>query len=263
MQRTISYGYGNTEWGDLLTTYNGKSISYDTIGNPLSDGTWTYTWQQGRQLASMKKSGAAWTFTYDANGMRTKRTDGTTVYTYAYNGSQLSWMNRKGTIMRFTYSTDGRPLRINYGGTVYYYVTNLQGDVVAILDSDGNKVVGYTYDAWGRLLSTTGSMASTLGLCNPLRYRGYVYDTETGLYYLQSRYYNPTIGRFINADTYAATGQGLVGHNMFAYCNNNPIIYSDPAGESITIATLILIGSHHSWCCLCGIYSVCRVPSRF
>ena len=99
-------------------------------------------------------------------------------------------------------------------------------------------VVEYTYDAWGRLLSTTGSMANTLGLHNPLRYRGYVYDRETGLYYLQSRYYNPEWGRFINADGLISTGQGLIGNNMYAYCLNNPINHKDNTGTSAILVTL-------------------------
>jgi len=106
-----------------------------------------------------------------------------------------------------------------------------QGDITAILDASGTAVVRYTYDAWGKLLTTTGSMASTLGVHNPLRYRGYVYDNETSLYYLQSRYYDPAMGRFINADGFASTGQGILGNNMFAYCCNNPIIRADSAGN--------------------------------
>lgn len=132
-------------------------------------------------------------------------------------------------------------MSFTYSGSTYYYVLNLQGDVVAILNSSGEQVVGYTYDAWGKLLTTTGSMASTLGLYNPLRYRGYVYDRETGLYYLQSRYYNPTWGRFINADAYASTGQGILGYNMFAYCQNNPVNHSDPTGKLLAEA-LVFIG---------------------
>jgi len=91
-------------------------------------------------------------------------------------------------------------------------------------------VVTYTYDAWGNILSTSGSMAGALGTHNPLRYRGYVFDAETGLYYLQSRYYDSEMGRFINADSIVSTGQGLLGNNMFAYCLNNPLSYSDPTG---------------------------------
>ena len=108
--------------------------------------------------------------------------------------------------------------------------TQLQGDVIAILDGGGNAVVQYSYDAWGKLLTTTGSMATSLGVHNPLRYRGYVYDHETGLYYVSSRYYDPEIGRFINADEYISTGQGIMGCNMFTYCNNNPVNMVDPSG---------------------------------
>ena len=113
-----------------------------------------------------------------------------------------------------------------------------------IVNTSGTVVVEYTYDAWGRLLTTTGSMASTLGEINPLRYRGYVYDTETGLYYLQSRYYNPAIGRFINADSYAATGQGLLGNNMFAYCNNSVVNLKDSSGTNATEAITL---SYPAW----------------
>jgi len=115
-------------------------------------------------------------------------------------------------------------------GNAYFYITNLQGDVVGILNSSGQVVVQYTYDAWGNLLSCTGTLATTIGTLNPLRYRGYVYDPETQLYYLQSRYYDPEIGRFLNADAFTSTGQGLLGNNMFAYCNNNPVGYEDASG---------------------------------
>ena len=132
--------------------------------------------------------------------------------------------------LTFTYDASGRPLSITLNGTTYYYVTNLQGDVTAILNTSGTAVVTYTYDAWGNPLTTSGDLATTLGTLNPLRYRGYVYDTETELYYLQSRYYDPEVGRFLNADVYASTGQGILGNNMFAYCNNNPVMGYDPNG---------------------------------
>ena len=238
---TITYGYGNTEWRDLLTSYNGKSFSYDTIGNLTSDGTWNYTWSQGRQLTTMSKSGTTWTFTYDANGMRTKRANGVATYAYTYNGSQLTHMTYGSTALHFYYDASGKPLSVVYNGTTYYYILSLQGDVVAILDSTGAAVVQYTYDAWGRLLSTSGSMATTLGAHNPLRYRGYVYDQETGLYYLQSRYYNPTICRFISADSISYLGADgtPVSYNLFAYCSNNPVMYSDPAGTFALEGVLI------------------------
>ena len=122
-------------------------------------------------------------------------------------------------------------MTISENGTVYYYVTNLQGDVMAILNSSGTEVVRYSYNAWGKKRNISGTMESTVGTYNPLRYRGYVYDQETDLYYLQSRYYNPAIGRFINADAFASTGDGVMGNNMFVYCGNNPVNRVDKTGE--------------------------------
>ena len=134
--------------------------------------------------------------------------------------------------LSFSYDASGIPMSVIYNGTAYYYTVNLQGDVMAIVDASGTSVVSYAYDAWGNVLSVTGTMADTLGEINPLRYRGYVYDQETELYYLQSRYYAPEAGRFINTDILLSTG-GLLGHNTFTYCYNNPICWSDDCGENL------------------------------
>ena len=226
----VNYTYGDTAWDDLLISYGGNAISYDAIGNPLSDGTRTYEWQHGRQLKKLTQNGVDWNFTYNADGLRTQRTDGTNTYSYVYNGDTLSQMTVGSDTLYFAYDASGTPIAVTYNGTTYYYVTNVQGDILQILDANGASVTEYSYDAWGKILTTTGSMASTLGATNPLRYRGYVYDQESGLYYLQSRYYDPNIGRFINADALTTTGQGLLGNNMFVYCLNNPIIMRDPSG---------------------------------
>ena len=227
---SAGYSYGDSSWGDLLTSWNGVSFSYDNIGNLTSDGSYTYTWEHGRELSTLAGGGSTWTFAYDANGMRTTRSNGSRTYSYVYNGSSLSQLTVDGHTLRFTYDASGSPISVTYDGTEYYYALNLQGDVVAILNGSGNTVVAYTYDAWGNILATTGSLSETLGFYNPLRYRGYVYDAETGLYYVSSRYYDPEIGRFINADIFVSTGQGILGNNMFAYCNNNPIMYTDSTG---------------------------------
>ena len=216
----------------MLTAYDGRTITYDTVGNPLSDGVRQYTWEHGRELATITKDGATWTNTYNQDGMRIRRTNGTVTYGYVYNGSQLSQMTVGSNTLNFSYDANGIPMSVSYNGTTYYYATNLQGDVTAILNASGSPVVSYTYDAWGKPLTVTGSLATTLGTHNPLRYRGYVYDTETELYYLQSRYYNPDTGRFLNADAFTSTGQGFTGNNMFAYCGNNPVNRSDPTGEA-------------------------------
>ena len=174
-------------------------------------------------------AGKTWTYAYDDGGKRIMKTVNGTAYNYHYLGDQLVELTWGGNKLHFTYDSTG-PLSVNCNGTEYFYVKNAQGDVTGLVNASGTRVVTYTYDAWGNPLSTSGTMASTLGSVNPLRYRGYVYDTETGLYYLQSRYYNPGWGRFINVDAYLSTGQGFNGHNMFAYCGNNPISRYDVGG---------------------------------
>ena len=230
----VFYSYDNSAWGDLLTAYDDVPITYDQIGNPETFGDRSFTWEHGRQLKSLSEGNTTWAYTYDASGMRTGRTDGTTAYQYVYTGSQLMQMtvNQNGDnavddTLTFTYDASGIPLSVTYNGTKYYYATNLQGDVVAILDASGNTVASYTYNAWGKCLN---SYTSGIGFLNPLRYRGYVYDAETGLYYLQSRYYDPEVGRFVNADIFVSTGQSFTGNNMFAYCGNNPVNHIDGSG---------------------------------
>ena len=141
--------------------------------------------------------------------------------------------------MLFSYDAAGNVAAVNYNGTYYYYVRNGQGDVVRLIDGSNNTVVEYAYDSWGKQLSCTGSLASTLGAQNPFRYRGYIYDPETALYYLQTRYYDPETARFINADIYVSTGQGVLGHNMYAYCMNNPANMLDSEG---TVGLALFIG---------------------
>ena len=136
------------------------------------------------------------------------------------------------SVLDFIYDESGKPFamvdQLGASPKTYYYVLNLQGDVVKLIDQDGAEAAAYTYDAWGNILSQSGSMAET----NPLRYRGYYYDVETGFYYLQSRYYDPATRRFINADAYASTDSSdAVSCNMFAYCNNNPVLLEDHNGE--------------------------------
>ena len=125
--------------------------------------------------------------------------------------------------------------------SLYYFVTNLQGDVVRITNAQKETLANYSYDAYGKLLSVTNaagtaiSDTSNIALINPLRYRGYYYDSETELYYLQSRYYDPTTSRFINADSYLSTGQDFLGFNSFAYCLNNPVIAVDSSGSASAV----------------------------
>ena len=240
---TIPYTYGDANWKDKLTAYNGKSITYDAIGNPLNDGTWTYEWQAGRQLKRMSAEGTALTFQYDHNGLRTQKVVEADWYpettNYYLHGKLLTHMTvdyrdtseaAHQDVMHFFYDAQSRPAKVSYNGTIYTYVHNLQGDVVGLLDNSGTLVVEYKYDAWGKAISTTGSLAATLGKRNPFRYRGYIYDEETGLYYLRSRYYNAVSQRFLSPDNFIAEGQALLCHNPYCYCANAPIAAFDPNG---------------------------------
>ena len=227
---TAVYTYGDSNWKDKLTAYNGTAITYDAIGNPQNDGTWTYTWQAGRQLASMAKSGTTATFAYNADGLRIRKTVNGTVTDYTLHGKQVVHLKKSGSNLHFFYDAQGRPAVVDLGGVKYGYVHNLQGDIVAIIDGSGNRVVEYTYDAWGYPIDKTGTLAATLGTLNPFRYRGYIFDEETGLYYLRSRYYNPTWGRFVNADTIFGKNGNVLSHNIFSYCTNSPIKFSDASG---------------------------------
>ena len=221
---TVTYEYGDANWRDKLTAVNGSTIRYDAIGNPLNDGTWTYTWQNGRQLQKMQKSGVTAEFVYNADGLRVQKTVNGVATKYTLHGKNVVHMTSGTDELHVFYDAQNRPAVVVYNGTAYAYVKSLQGDVVAILDENGNAVVSYGYDAWGAPLWCTGELAETLGKVQPFRFRGYVFDEETGLYYLRSRYYNPRWGRFVNADG------AIIQKNLFAYCSNGPIVGYDPSG---------------------------------
>jgi len=164
------------------------------------------------------------TFAYDAGGLRIRK--GAT--TYQLDGSRiLSETRPTGTV--WYYYDNGGICGFKYNNVRYYYEKNLQGDITAIYDGNGNKKAEYQYDAWGNHTITVN--IDGIAILNPFRYRGYYFDTETGMYYLNSRYYDPQTGRFINADKFTSTGQGFIGFNMFAYCNNSPILFIDSTGN--------------------------------
>ncbi len=151
-------------------------------------------------------------------------------------------MQRGQSKFLFSYDAAGNAVSVKFNGTEYYYLRNAQGDIVKLIDANGTSVVEYTYDTWGKKVTTTGALAGTLGLFQPFRYRGYVYDFETGFYYLQSRYYDPTVGRFISADVLLSTGQGVLGHNCYAYCLGNPVNMVDISGSRPVISVNVSDG---------------------
>ena len=237
----------NANWGDKLTSYRGEDITYDEIGNPLSyynGKRYTFTWENGRRLETATVDGVTLTFTYNADGIRTSKTVGGSEHIYHLNGTQIiteTWTQGQ-EVNIYLYDAEGSPIGMKYrSGNMavgefeeYWFEKNLQGDIVAVYDAAGTKLISYTYDAWGNFTTTyhdAYTATSHAGL-NPFRYRGYYYDSETGLYYLQSRYYDPVIGRFINLDAYVSTGQGILGNNMFTYCGNNPVNRTDCSGHA-------------------------------
>ena len=231
VNETVFYTYGDSNWKDKVTAIGGKAITYDAIGNPLTYDGWTFTWKAGRMLASMVKNGTNAQFTYDHNGMRIRKIVNGVTTNYTLNGKNVVHMTQGSNDLHFFYDAQGKPGMVTYNDVDYFYVYNLQGDVVALIDANGTQVVEYVYDAWGALIAKTGSMVATLGTVNPFRYRGYIYDEETGLYYLRSRYYNPVCKRFINADSLAGVCGRISSHNVFSYCCNTPILSSDFSGK--------------------------------
>ena len=244
-----TYLYTTGALGSPLTTqsytYNSQNqrtdLGYDASGNLTSLNGYTFTWS-GRRLTAAVNANTDISYTYNHNGIRTSKTvNGTTTYYEVDENNnvvkQYELVNDAETnVIEFVYDSSNSPIYFTYNNATYYYEKNLQGDIVAILDSSGNTVVEYTYDIWGKSVSITGSLAATVGAINPLRYRGYYYDTETQLYYLQSRYYSPDLMRFISQDDPVfsnAQGEPL-GSNLYVYCLNNPVIFSDSSGTWIS-----------------------------
>ncbi len=238
---TKTYTYGDSSWGDLLTKYNGKTVGHDAIGNMTSYNGASYSWQ-GRELTKVTSGSNTYSYKYDADGIRTSKTVNGTKTEFFLNGSQILAQKTGDTTMLFFYDSTGKRVGFANGDTLYYYLYNVQGDVIAIMRAATGQVVArYSYDAWGKCTVTNAS-GYTVGEKNPFRYRGYYYDTETGLYYLNSRYYSPEFGRFISADSFVSTGQGTTGGNMFAYCGNNPVNRFDPDGDVFLGIALWKIG---------------------
>ena len=227
---TTTFNYSNSSWKDELTAVNGTSLTYDENGNVLTYGDKSFTWNTGRNLESITDGDNKYSYTYDENGIRTSKTvNGKTTYYNTKDGVILSQTDGTDTIY-FQYDNNGAPLGFVWNGTQYLYLTNQMGDVISITDTSGTVVANYEYDAWGKVLTADTNIAKQ----NPIRYRGYYYDNETCYYYLQSRYYDSNICRFINSDNTKVAQSCkdyIYGKNSFAYCSNNPINETDNNGN--------------------------------
>ena len=257
----------------MLTNFNGQTITYDEIGNPLQyrDGM-SFTWAKGRQLQGITKDGLNASYTYDENGLRISKTvNGVTTKIFRTNGQPVGMNSSDGKDVTFILDGDGKVYGVHYdhysfdqlSSATYYFAFNAQGDVIGIYDFGGRLMATYDYDEWGNCTVNVLAADSNghaidspdhVAQVNPFRYRGYFYDAETGFYYVSSRYYDPEIGRWINADNQiAGVGGEVLGYNMFAYCMNNPVNMSDPTGNWPSWSNL-LKGS--AWLAV-GITAVC------
>ena len=233
---TKTWTYGNNIWSDLLTSFNGQTITYDEIGNPLTIGSQTLSWN-GRQLRQIADGNNTYSYAYNVDGQRVSKTVNGITTEYFYNGSILAGQKTGENTLVLMYDNDGTAFGFTYNGTEYYYLKNAQNDVVALVDSNRQIVAKYAYDAWGRIVSVTDAEGNDIsaqkdhiGNVNPIRYRSYYYDNETGLYYLKTRYYSPDMCRFLNADGSIGANQDIHAYNLFAYCSNNPVNFYDPSG---------------------------------
>ena len=227
----IEYGYGKEgrEWQDLLTSYNGIAIDYDAIGNPDKwRDNMALHWTNGRQLYyAYNGTNEGW-YEYDSAGNRIGKIANAWWWGFTYVDGKLIHQTDGDSIWWFYYDASGKLVAMEYNGTMYYYMYDSIGNIIGLMDTNGVEVATYTYDAWGQILNL--DELSDIAEINPMRYKGYYYDTETGYYYLMSRYYDPVVGRFLNADSFAGTSQGVTGFNMFAYCGNNPVSRIDSEG---------------------------------
>ena len=237
-----TYTYGNATWKDLLTGFDGKTIEYDAQGNPTNYLGHTLTWEKGRQLKSFDCN----TYTYNANGIRTSKTVNGVLHTYTLDGTKILREAWNGSTLVPLYDTEDAVCGILYNHIPYYFIKNLQGDIITIVDKDAKTVARYTYDAWGVPTITHDSSDCNIATINPFRYRSYYFDQEIALYYLQSRYYDASVGRFTSVDDPTiinnASNTASVSTNKYCYCQNSPSNDTDECG-SIPGAIVKMIGN--------------------
>ena len=242
--QTNEYSYENENWKDQLTGYEGNTINYDEVGNPLS--YWNgmnFTWENINNLSNISWNGKNISYEYNDEGIRTSKTVNGVTHTYVLEGSKILSEAYSDVLLVYLYDESDAPIGLLYRESSYaeevfdeyYFTKNLQGDIIGIYDNTGKIVVQYYYDAWGNIHRTGYYPESEhIADANPFRYRGYYFDQETGFYYLNSRYYDPEIKRFISADNInviEATPNELTDKNLYAYCDNNPISRTDDGGE--------------------------------
>ncbi|MBE6150540.1 MAG: DNRLRE domain-containing protein [Firmicutes bacterium] len=247
---TDTYTYGNNNWEDQLTKFNNQDITYDMIGNPLTIGNdINLTWINGRSLNSYQDTSKNLNITYKYNqdGIRISKIINDSDIKYYLEEKRIIYEQRGNNLIHYLYDSTGI-LGLVYNNNEYYYIKNLQGDIIGLLNSNYEQIVSYEYDSWGKVLSIKDNEGNiitdnnNIGIINPFRYRGYYYDEETSLYYLNSRYYNPVWGRFVNADGILGANKDILSCNLYSYVSNNSVNFKDDIGDISSVAILIPVG---------------------
>ncbi len=250
---SFTYGNGRRDVLSKITLPDGQTFTptHDIVGNPShvmtgNGNRYAATWSYGRRLTGLSSGSEAFSYSYNADGIRTAKTINGVKHTYALSGTTI--LNEEWTengvqhLLMYVYDANGSPVGMVYRNSTmsigvfeeYLFVKNIQGDILHVYNSAGKKLVSYVYDAWGNIISTTYSNGggTSAARFNPFTYRGYYRDSDTGYYWLQSRYYSAQLQRFINADTTEildAKGD-LYDKNLFSYCDNNPVVRVDHGG---------------------------------
>lgn len=234
------FDYNNTSWEDQLTKIDDKIITYDNIGNPLTIGDEiALSWINGRELHAYNDLNNTIIYKYDDEGIRISKTINNVETKYCLQKQKIILEQTGSNVLYYIYNNVGDLIGFKYNKDIYYYLKNVQNDIVGILNSNYTIIARYTYDAWGNILSIVDnngndiSNSEHIANINPFRYRSYYYDKETKLYYLNNRYYNPLIGRFINADPIIGSNEDIISYNLYVYASNNPVNNIDPDGLGI------------------------------
>ena len=242
------YEYTNENWKDQLTKYDNETITYDNIGNPLTIGNVNLNWINGRLLNSYNdtNNNLIVNYKYDKDGLRIEKTINGITHNYYLDGKKIVIEKIGNDMLYYIRDINGKLVAVKYNNNLYYYELNLQDDVIGLLDNNFNKIATYEYDSWGNVISIKDSNgtaindSTNIAIINPFRYRSYYYDEETKLYYLNTRYYNPKWGRFINADS--SINDDIFGNNLYTYCGNNSSSRTDVDGKLWFEVVMVVAG---------------------
>lgn len=249
-------GISEFEIGDNneILSINENKISYDENGNLLNYDGMKFSWNNGKELSKINKRNMDIQYTYNSEGIRTSKEINGNKTKYFIINNNVIFEYSNDNFIYYIYDSDFNLIGFYYNDNCYYYIKNHQNDIVGIVDKNNNIVASYTYDAYGNIVELVDYSNENIAYINPYRYRGYRYDTESNLYYLNTRYYSPVLGRFLSEDDIKVISNEISTYahiNLYSYAQNNPVKYVDPNGDSVLVIAgfaistkaLVLLGS--------------------